>query len=112
MEGMVLISDGNSEHIAHAQKKIDYCGEKKCRVVTALVLIKCLKQIKFQIFLLTCAPISELPSHISTMMEGGKSQPSVTKPCCKTVTHPNIYRKYKKNVSCLVHKHLNYKLFS
>ena len=33
---------------------------KKIRFVTALVLIKCLKQIKMQRLLLPCAPISEL----------------------------------------------------
>ena len=30
--------------------------------VTALDLIKCIKQIKYQTLLLTCAPISKLPS--------------------------------------------------
>ena len=40
---MVLILDGNSDHVAHASRKID---------LTALDLIKCLKQI----LLLTCDP--------------------------------------------------------
>ena len=35
--------------------------------MTALDLIKCLKQIKRQILLLTCVPDSNLPSDISTM---------------------------------------------
>ena len=35
--------------------------------VTALDLIKCLKQIKYQTLHLTCAPISVLLSNISTM---------------------------------------------
>ena len=42
---------------------------KKIRVVTVLDLIKCLKQIKWQRLLLTYAPISELPSNISTVRE-------------------------------------------
>ena len=42
-------------------------SEKKIRFVTALDLIKYLKQIKYNRFLLTYAPISELPSNISTM---------------------------------------------
>ena len=37
-------------------------------LVTALDLFKCLKQIKQESLLLTCAPISELPSNISTMV--------------------------------------------
>ena len=41
--------------------------EKKI-IVSVLDLIKCLKQIKQQLVLLTCAPNSELPSNISTML--------------------------------------------
>ena len=33
---MTLMLDGNSEHVAHAWKKIDLSGEKKIRFVTAL----------------------------------------------------------------------------
>ena len=40
---------------------------KKPQFVTALDLITCLKQIKKQKLLLTCAPLSKLPSDISTM---------------------------------------------
>ena len=40
-------------------------SEKIIGSVTALDLIDCLKQIKQQRFLLTCAPISELPYYIS-----------------------------------------------
>mgnify|MGYP001324144585 CR=1 FL=1 len=36
--------------------------------MTALDLIKCLKKIKSQKLLLTCAPISELPSNISIIV--------------------------------------------
>ena len=36
--------------------------------VTALNLFKCLNQIRTQKLILTCAPISELPSNISTML--------------------------------------------
>ena len=43
---------------------------KKVRFVPVLVLMECLKQIKLQTLILTCAPISELPSNISTMVEG------------------------------------------
>ena len=37
------------------------------RFVTALDLIKCLKQINTQRLILRCAPISEFPSNIRTM---------------------------------------------
>ena len=40
-------------------------SDKDNRFVTALDLIKCLKQIKYQILFLTCASISELPSIIT-----------------------------------------------
>ena len=43
---MVLMLDGNSEHVPHARIKISLSGEKKILFVTALDLIKCLKQIK------------------------------------------------------------------
>ena len=36
--------------------------------MTGLDYIKCLKQIKLKKLLLTCAPMSELPSNISTVM--------------------------------------------
>ena len=42
-------------------------SEKKIRFVTDVDLIKCLKQIKHQRLLLTCTPISELPSNIGSM---------------------------------------------
>ena len=41
---------------------------KKSRFVTALDLIKCLKEIKYQRFLLKYATISELPSETITMV--------------------------------------------
>ena len=40
---------------------------KNIQFVTALNQIKCLKHIRWQRLLLTCAPISELPSNIGTM---------------------------------------------
>ena len=43
---MVLVLDGNLGHIAHAELKKFFFGGKKDRFVTALDLIKCLKQIK------------------------------------------------------------------
>ena len=50
---MVLILDGDSEHVAHAWIKIRPCEEKKIWFVTALDLIKWLM----------CAPIPELRSY-------------------------------------------------
>ena len=47
-----------------------FLREKKL-MVTYLDLIKCLKQIKSNILLLRCAPISELPSNIRTMLSHG-----------------------------------------
>ena len=46
--------------------------EKKNRFVTTLDLIKGFKQIKLQRLHHTCAPISELPSNISTMFKSVK----------------------------------------
>ena len=63
--------EGNSEHAAHACRKIGVFWEKNATqvnfnylVVTALDLIKFLKQR----LLLTCAPVSELPSDIYIMV--------------------------------------------
>ena len=49
--------------------------KEKINFVTALDLIKCHKQREKKRLLPTCAPISELPSNISTMVF--LSQPSV-----------------------------------
>ena len=49
------------------KEKVLLGEEKKIRCVTALDLIKSLKQIKCQILLLTCAPISELPANTGTV---------------------------------------------
>ena len=43
---MVLILDGNSEHVAHAKRKIGLFGEKKKRFEATLDLIEGLKQVK------------------------------------------------------------------
>ena len=48
-----------------AWRKICIFGEKNIRFDTALNLFKCFNI--YQIMLLTCAPVSELPSSISTM---------------------------------------------
>ena len=48
--------------------KFIFPEEEKNHFVTSFNIITCLKQIKLQRMLLTCAPISELPSHISTMI--------------------------------------------
>ena len=45
VNSMVLILDGNSEHVTHAWRKVGL-SEEQTRFVTALVIIKCLKQIK------------------------------------------------------------------
>ena len=58
---MVLILDGNSEHVAQERMKIGIFREKKNRFVTDLDLNKCLKQIEKYKFPLTRTPNSELP---------------------------------------------------
>ena len=42
-------------------------SDKNTRFVTALDVIKCLEQVEYEILRLTCAPLNELPSNISTM---------------------------------------------
>ena len=64
---MVLILYSSSEHDAHTWIKLGIFGQKKIRFVTVLDVIECLKQVKHQGLIHTCAPISELPSKISTM---------------------------------------------
>jgi len=62
---MVLMVDGNSEHVAHAWRKI---GKRiKTPICNCSRSNKCLK-IKSQRLFLTRAPISEIPSHISTIL--------------------------------------------
>ena len=41
--------------------------EEKNTLVTGLDKIKCLKQIKYQLLIITCAPTSDLPSDINIM---------------------------------------------
>ena len=60
---MVFILDGNSGHVAHGRRKL---FRKKVGISTSLDLIKCLKPTKKQRLLLTRAPVSELPSNISS----------------------------------------------
>ena len=43
---LLLILDGNSQHVAHASRKVGLFGEKKNQVGTALNMIKCFQQIK------------------------------------------------------------------
>ena len=43
---IVLISDGNSEHVTHARMKIGLFKEEKIQFVTSFDLIECLKHIK------------------------------------------------------------------
>ena len=61
---MVLILDGNMLR-THEEKYV-YIFLLKFFFVTALDLIKCLNQVIWQILFFTCAPISDLPSNIST----------------------------------------------
>ena len=56
---MVLILDGNTEHVAHAStKKNIFLEKKKIRFFTALDLVKCPEQIKQQKLIFPCMPIS------------------------------------------------------
>ena len=61
------IIDGNSQHVAHAWSKIYLFGE--IRLGPVFYLIKCLYLKKKTELLLMCAPIFELPSNISTMIQ-------------------------------------------
>ena len=62
---MVLILNGYYNMLLTQDRKIGLFG--KIRFVTDLDLIKCINQIKLQILLLSCTPISEIPSNISTI---------------------------------------------
>ena len=55
-----------------------FSEEEKIRFVTALDLNKCLSQIRKQISLRTCAPISELPSNVSSMILSKGSRKKIT----------------------------------
>ena len=66
---MVLILVGNSEYAAHACAMVtrgvhSYCKKNKFPICGG----KCLGQIKLPNLLFMCAPFSELPTNISTMM--------------------------------------------
>ena len=50
----------------HEGNKV-FSYEKKIRFVTALDLIACFGQIKYQRLLITCAHIPELPSNINSI---------------------------------------------
>ena len=66
LQTMVLISDGNSEHVAHVWKNKSLKMINLCRLLSNLN--ECLMHIKLPISPPTCAPISELPTNISNMM--------------------------------------------
>ena len=67
---MILVTDGNSEHVTHAWSKIGFLRSIKTDLgLNAFDLIKCFKQIKWQRLLHTCAPFSELPSDRSSMFK-------------------------------------------
>ena len=63
IQPFVLMLDGISEHVSHTYRKIRSFHRKKVWFLTALYLIKYLKQK----LLLACTPFSELPSYISTV---------------------------------------------
>ena len=67
---MVLILDGNSNICARMRENV-FFERKKIRFVSALVLCKCLLQIKWHRLLLMYAPVPELPSNINTMKRTG-----------------------------------------
>ena len=102
---MFLVLDGNSEHVAHASRKIGLSREKKNRFVAALDLIKCLKQKKKQRLVLKCAP--ELPSYIRTMTLQQEKQLNILqikvnficleKKLCTIISNSNIFRFIEKN---------------
>ena len=54
------------------QKTVRICAEKIVVLVTGFYPNKCLKQIKFPISLLSCAPLSDLPFSLST--KGSRDQ--------------------------------------
>ena len=62
---MVLILDGISEPGAYMWRKT--CIFPRTKIWTAVDLNKCLYHVKLAISIYTCAPISEIPSNISTM---------------------------------------------
>ena len=70
---ILSISNKNVQNMV-TQNILRMCKDKKdfsdikFGYPTILDLNKCLKQIKLQISLRTCAPIYELPSNISTMV--------------------------------------------
>ena len=69
---MVLILDGNPEHVAQLGRKIRLF-EINFRFATATDVNKCLKKLKMPISLSTCATISKLPYNMIIMQKGKKS---------------------------------------
>ena len=64
---MVLILEGNSKTLLNHGEKYAF-SKKKNPICDFSRSNKCLKQIKNQRLLLTCAPISEVPSNTRTMV--------------------------------------------
>ena len=64
---MAHILDGNSDHAAHVWRKTVFF-ENVFKFETVVELKKCLKQIKLPILPYTCAPDSEIPTNIHTMV--------------------------------------------
>ena len=52
-----------TQNMLRTHEEILVCLEVKIRFFAALDIIKCRKEIRYQRWLLTCAPISELPYH-------------------------------------------------
>ena len=63
LQTMVLISDGDSEHVAHVSRKAGIFEN-----IFPICGCKCLGQIKWSNSLFMCALISEQPTNKSTMM--------------------------------------------
>ena len=61
---MVLVLDGNSEHVVHVRRQTVM---KISRIAIAVDLNKCLKLVKLTILLYACAPILNLPSYARTI---------------------------------------------
>ena len=64
---MVLISDGNSEIVVHVWSEIGNFSPLRYSLRSRAVA-NCFDRYKKNLFLCTCATVSELPSNISTMV--------------------------------------------
>ena len=80
-------------------------SEKNIGSVTSPDLIKCLKQIKLQKLLLTCAPVYELPSSISPMLSTKGSRRKTEKQVEILETQRDVKRiRYVQNTASVFDK--------